>query len=888
MEIYDYVVAEAPGRTSVRFSVPFEHKTSELRVLCCINNKAEYVWSVYDAGVLTEVEEGVYVMQCPFGDMLESSTWKIWVWRLTSATESVKFDEKRVPVEEILSKLIELTRKTEENAEECGRALRVPEGDSAAFYPPKEVRANEIAGFDEEGRPAVGRRIKQVDDILDLLEKMRELYEEMKRVFEEFKEWIRQKKEELEAWAEDFKKWCENFRKELEEWETKFKNWAYEFKKALEEWAADFQMRMEAIYEELTQYRYCVLTREEYDKLFYGNEKLDPETIYFVKGNFDVGQTLYDTLDKYFPDILYPVVYGHDSERIVPLLYEDNKFGANNTFAKQVSVLGVPEEPTHVLRAVDIEKGGLIDNRGFLVAKTKDKNLPDESAFVGKDSNDYLRVAVATTSKAGAVRLAADINDSAGVITAAVLQDAIVNIEDWASGAIEGKGYLVAKVFDDVVPLNGASVGKDEDGYLRMRLASTSKAGAVRLAADINDSAGVITAAVLQDAIVNIEDWASGAIEGKGYLVAKVFDDVVPLNGASVGKDEDGYLRMRLASTSKAGAVRLAMSIDDGQGVVNAPLMKSAIGELRTEINTDFAKFEPSTSGAETGAKHGKSLLASQNGEDGGLYVGANKSATRFWTQWLTRYQQNKIRVYGPTNNEYEDFRLVAENEEERKLKIARIQDVERLDNPTLILTGEGDKTEEPDENANVTAWVGTLGALKGLDEDDATAIVPHSMSVWKRTAGTTVNATLNMRMKIMRWDEASGAWAIAAKSKETRMWSDYANGEEIKFTFAWEGEGIPANEKVIIGFVRMSDEDAAGTFTQASCAQTTTRSGAMTVAPGLSTREPAVQEYAPVMRLGTARVLTPDKLRELVSAKTEFDAKIAALEARIAALEGA
>lgn len=812
MEIYDYVVAEAPGRTSVRFSVPFEHKTSELRVLCCINNKAEYVWSVYDAGVLTEVEEGVYVMQCPFGDMLESSTWKIWVWRLTSATESVKFDEKRVPVEEILSKLIELTRKTEENAEECGRALRVPEGDSAAFYPPKEVRANEIAGFDEEGRPAVGRRIKQVDDILDLLEKMRELYEEMKRVFEEFKEWIRQKKEELEAWAEDFKKWCENFRKELEEWETKFKNWAYEFKKALEEWAADFQMRMEAIYEELTQYRYCVLTREEYDKLFYGNEKLDPETIYFVKGNFDVGQTLYDTLDKYFPDILYPVVYGHDAERIVPLLYEDNKFGANNTFAKQVSVLGVPEESTHVLRAVDIEKGGLIDNRGFLVAKTKDKNLPDESAFVGKDSNDYLRVAVATTSKAGAVRLAAD----------------------------------------------------------------------------INDSAGVITAAVLQDAIVNIEDWASGAIEDKGFLVANVFADIVPLNGASVGKDEDGYLRMRLASTSKAGAVRLAMSIDDGQGVVNAPLMKSAIGELRTEINTDFAKFEPSTSGAETGAKHGKSLLASQNGEDGGLYVGANKSATRFWTQWLTRYQQNKIRVYGPTNNEYEDFRLVAENEEERRLKIARIQDLERLDNPTLILTGTGEKTEEPNDNANGFAWHGTLGTLSGLGAEDATPLAPHSISVYKRTSGTTVNGGLNIRMKIMRWDTEAGAWATAALSTTVGVWNNFAAGDEIKFTFAWEGEGIPANEKVIIGFVRKSEEATPSAFTDVSLAVTTTRGGMLTTAPALTTEEPSAASFAPVMRFVPGIVLTPDKLRELVSAKTEFDAKIAALEARIAALEGA
>lgn len=311
-------------------------------------------------------------------------------------------------------------------------------------------------------------------------------------------------------------------------------------------------------------------------------------------------------------------------------------------------------------------------------------------------------------------------------------------------------------------------------------------------------------------------------------------------------------------------AARILAELSEVRAAASAASADAAA--VRTSMNTDFAKFEASTSTAETGAKHGKSLLASQNGEHGGFYVGANRATTRSWTQYMTLYQQTGVRAYGETNGVYEDYLWSPRTAEDEPLRVARLKDFDRIVNPTLVVSKEGEKTEEPDENANVTAWVGTLGALKGLDEDDATAIVPHSMSVWKRTAGTMVNATLNMRMKIMRWDEASGAWAIAAKSKETRMWNNFANGEEIPFTFAWEGEGIPANEKVIIGFVRMSDEDAAGTFTQASCAQTTTRSGAMTVAPGLSTREPAVQAYAPVMRLGTARVIAPADIDALIA----------------------
>ena len=310
----------------------------------------------------------------------------------------------------------------------------------------------------------------------------------------------------------------------------------------------------------------------------------------------------------------------------------------------------------------------------------------------------------------------------------------------------------------------------------------------------------------------------------------------------------------------------LWLTVSPGANTSAARAASENAAAVRTAMNTDFAKFEAGTSTAETGAKHGKALLASQNGEDGGFYVGANRSATRAWTQYMTRYRQTGVRAYGETNGEYEDYLWAPRTEDDEPLRVARMKDFDRIVNPTLVVSTEGEKTEEPDENANITAWIGTLGALKGLEEDDATAIVPDAVSVWRRTKGTTVNGTLNMRMKIMRWDEASGAWAIAAKSKETRIWDDFANGEEIKFTFAWKGDGIPANEKVIIGFVRMSDEDAAGTFTQASCAQTTTRSGSMTVAPGLSTLEPAVQEYAPVMRLGTARVLAPADIEELIA----------------------
>lgn len=287
---------------------------------------------------------------------------------------------------------------------------------------------------------------------------------------------------------------------------------------------------------------------------------------------------------------------------------------------------------------------------------------------------------------------------------------------------------------------------------------------------------------------------------------------------------------------------------------------------VRTAMNTDFAKFEAGTSTAETGAKHGKSLLASQNGEDGGFYVGGNRSATREWTQHLTRYQQTKVRAYGATNGEHEEYFFTPSTAEEKRLQVARKADFERIVNPTLVVSSEGERTEAPNDNADGVGWVGTLGELRGLEEGDATPLIPHSVSVWKRTSGTTINATLNMHMKILRWDAEGGTWAAAALSTNTVQWQNFSNGEEIAFDFAWEGAGIPANEKVIIGFVRMNEADNPGAFTKASRAVTTGRGGALTAAPALTTAEPAAQAFAPVMRLTTERVLAPADIDALIA----------------------
>jgi len=166
MAAYDCVKGKSTNGGSITLSVGFEHTQNELRCLAISHVKDEYQWKVVDAGKLTAAGS-VYTLAYPFSTA--GQPWSLYIWRKTSRTDDVEFTGDRIPIEAIITKLVELSDKADETAHEAERAVRTPECDGDAFLPPKDVRADEIMGFDSEGRPAVGKNVKAVKEIYNAI-----------------------------------------------------------------------------------------------------------------------------------------------------------------------------------------------------------------------------------------------------------------------------------------------------------------------------------------------------------------------------------------------------------------------------------------------------------------------------------------------------------------------------------------------------------------------------------------------------------------------------------------------------------------------------------------------------------------------------------------------
>jgi len=164
MAAYDCVKGKSTNGGSITLSVGFEHTQNELRCLAISHVKDEYQWKVVDAGKLTAAGS-VYTLAYPFSTA--GQPWSLYIWRKTSRTDDVEFTGDRIPIEAIITKLVELSDKADETAHEAERAVRTPECDGDAFLPPKDVRADEIMGFDSEGRPAVGKNVKGVKEVYE-------------------------------------------------------------------------------------------------------------------------------------------------------------------------------------------------------------------------------------------------------------------------------------------------------------------------------------------------------------------------------------------------------------------------------------------------------------------------------------------------------------------------------------------------------------------------------------------------------------------------------------------------------------------------------------------------------------------------------------------------
>lgn len=194
------------------------------------------------------------------------------------------------------------------------------------------------------------------------------------------------------------------------------------------------------------------------------------------------------------------------------------------------------------------------------------------------------------------------------------------------------------------------------------------------------------------------------------------------------------------ATTQNLGTVKIAGSINDPTEyhVVNAALLKSTTNGM--------AKFFATNSSPTAGSLgiHGKAIFASQSGDNGGLYVAGGAGSTVSWTQWLTRYQRDRIRVYGKDNGVYEDFYLEpANNEENKKLKIARMKDI-----PTIDLSGLADLASDQQITGTKTIlgkWLHFAADDVDLEQGGAVKISGSRGAMVFQSVGSTYFATINL-----------------------------------------------------------------------------------------------------------------------------------------------
>ena len=208
-------------------------------------------------------------------------------------------------------------------------------------------------------------------------------------------------------------------------------------------------------------------------------------------------------------------------------------------------------------------------------------------------------------------------------------------------------------------------------------------------------------------------------------------------------------------------ATRILTELSEVRAAASAASADAAA--VRTSMNTDFAKFEAGTSTAETGAKHGKSLLASQNGEHGGFYVGANRATTRSWTQYMTLYQQTGVRAYGETNGAGEDYLWSPRTAEDEPLRVARMKDIPAPGGTLTVDAGNELKM---------------AGALRWLDGEGNAAV---SLRFTDSPTGGVLNQGSASTTTAMTW--MSGNYMSWFSSERLRMYSGYSSESEISPT---------------------------------------------------------------------------------------------------------
>jgi hypothetical protein len=162
----DYYLSGGLSETgeNIVLNTPWEHKVSELRCLCVVDDKENQEFKVLNSKSISG-SGGVYTIVYPFSK--PGLSWKAYLWRETTRNGTVFYDGSRIPVEAMLSKIAELSSKADEAKVLLDRVMMFPEdADGKMFLPPVNVRKGEVLGFDKDGNPTVGEDCEQVKELM--------------------------------------------------------------------------------------------------------------------------------------------------------------------------------------------------------------------------------------------------------------------------------------------------------------------------------------------------------------------------------------------------------------------------------------------------------------------------------------------------------------------------------------------------------------------------------------------------------------------------------------------------------------------------------------------------------------------------------------------------
>lgn len=655
----------------------------------------------------------------------EEDARKVFVFRrslLKTVAEQTSLDA--IPLAAMLAELEELRRCAEDAKVEAEKALRVPEDDQdTTHFTDRETRAGQIAGFDDRGNPAVGKGVRQIQEIYELFDKMLALYEEMKETFEAFKK-------DLAAWENELKAWAEGFRGDMEKLYDETMN-AYEDVKAiyekLKDWERLFEERWESYREELyAEWKtYLNGIRAEWESKL---SQIDAKWEEVLSGYDVEWKGVLAAYDAEWKKVLaaYEVEFSELFKKYEALWNENVEAFKAWAEAKKRELLAWEED---LKQWADTFKQELSEWKAAFeqelaaweeALKKWAEDFQERMEALYEELRQY-RYKVVTREEYDALCRAGKIDDGSiyfvkgtfdvGFVFYDLLKeyfpDIIRPIEE---GPIEGSEDLRrVAVLDEPNEFSGTTTFSGEVNVLsgkvvRFRNGEGNTAVSIRFTDSptggvLNQGSATSTTAMTWMS-GNYMSWFSSEFVRlySGYSSESGISPTAKIeanpNGVILAAGAGDAAKI-VIDAGKIQVSGVALTLNVAPTAANHATTKGYVDDKVAALEADYAKFEAGTSTAETGAKHGKSLLASQNGEDGGFYVGANKSATRAWTQNMTRYRQTGVRAYGEKTGKHEDYFWSPRTAEDEPLRVARLKDFAALEAKIAALKERIDALEE-------------------------------------------------------------------------------------------------------------------------------------------------------------------------------------------------